>query len=304
MADISAGMPPSATPVSDNAEMIKTSLRAGITAPPRDEIKGQLQGKDTFSLRVGTTVTVTVVRGEDGGFILRISGRDFPCTLPAELAKTGTFSAKVMSESPLLLMPENYATDIRRSELLALAGKDIATIAKEMAAMKLSVISAGELQRIIRNCGLFLENKLAKDIPVSGDTKLKAGIQGNQTVWDGISRMQLASAFLEDGIFSFFEMDELEDYAVIRVRREKYGAALYMKMMFSRLGSAVLSIVPSNTGKYTATVRTERDISDLLSKAEIAGATVRWQRLRKNDIEIFDIRSEIIKKQGKFDIII
>ncbi len=285
-------------------EILKTAPQVEVRLLPEVGAKaeGGLIRLSGGNLPAGTTVSVAVIKGADGTLILRIGGRDFWGTLPPEFAKPGTFAAKVVSDNPLLLMPEKQGAAMQRSELLALAGKDIAAMAKEMAAMKLSAISAGELRQLIRNSGLFLENKLATDKSVAGDVKLSAGIQGNQTVWDGITRMQLASLLLDDGIFSFFELDEMEGDGIVHVRREEHGAALYMKMNFTRLGGTVLSIVPVNTQNYAATVRTERDISAMLAGVKIAGAAVRWQRLRKDDIDIFDIGNKIVSKVGRFDI--
>ena len=271
-------------------------------------------------LRAGTIVTVSVIKGVDGVFVLRVDGRDFTGTLPAEFAKAGTFNARVVSETPLLLMPERGGqwqaavnqdkpaaeqlpvTTRHSGELLFLAGKDIAAISKDMARMNISAINSEELRQLIRNSGLFLENKLATDLPVAGDMKLNAGTQGNRAVWDGITRMQLFSILLEDGFFSFFGLDELEGDGVIYARRQRYGTAFYMKMKFTSLGDTVLSIIPLNTGIYSAVVRTERDISNELSAVRIDGASIRWQRLVKKDFEIFDIKNRVVGKLGRFDI--
>ena len=276
----------------------------------------QPSAKDSAPLRIGERVACEIIKADGESVVIRIRGEQYLVKFAGELPETEKFRVEILKTSPgieVKLLQETEKSDselvklkdeglFKRSEFLTLAGKDIAEIAKGMTATKLSVISAGELRQLVRNGGLFLENKLAMDLPTAGDAKLNAGVHDNRAAWDGITRMQLVSVLLEDGFFSFFELDELDGDGTIHIRRERYGAALYMKMKFVSLGEVVLSISPTNINNYSAVVRTERDISAELSKIKIDGATVKWQRLLKSDTKIFDIKNKIVGKVGRFDV--
>ncbi|MDR2884711.1 MAG: hypothetical protein LBV09_06340 [Deferribacteraceae bacterium] len=258
------------------------------------------------NLPLGANVDVTVARSDKGMFLLLIGGKEFFAKLPANMAGLSSFQAKVVSTDPLLLQPS--PTDLMqrgdvKSSLISLLNKDPATIASEIGAGRLSSITAGELRQLIRNSGLFFENKLAGDQSVAGDNKLRAAMQNNNTQWDGITRMQLATILMDEGFFSFFEMDEIEDEGVIRIRQEPTGISLYMKMTFTAIGDTVLSIVPQPLGDgYNVTVRTSVDISVQLAAVNIDKATIKWGALRKNDLAQFSIKDRIIGKIGGFDI--
>jgi hypothetical protein len=265
--------------------------------PSQDPSLIQLSGKGT--LPEGAILSGSSLKSDKGLFFIRIGEAIFTSKVPLP----ENFQVKVMSSSPpIISLVKNDIfdrTDIK-GMLAALAGKDPSALAADMGAKALSSLTPGELRRLFRDSGLFLENKLSKDISPVGDSKYIA--RENPTVFDGITRMQLAGVLLQE-FFSFFDSDDLMEDAVVRVRKEENGVAVFVRLNFTRLGETILAVrpAPANAG-YNALVHTKEDISAELASLAIEGLKIRWVRLTPKHSEDFNISGRVLTKLGRFDI--
>lgn len=294
-AKISGDIPPSGQ---FRAEVLKTSPLELRIIPDMKADSITLSGKGSFG--VNSVVNVVVVKSENGFHMLKVGGLDFSAKFPSQLPEN--FNARVLSNDPLTISFEKLSifqrSDIKSGLLQLVSDPQAVSRIGE----RLPLPDAQALRQLINNSGLFFENKLSTGKNVESDNKYAALTQGDTQRYENITRMQLASILLEDGLFLFFESDELEGEAVVRVKKEEHGYGLNMRLKFSRLGETVIGINPSLPG-YSVSVRTEADISDELSRLDIKGAVIRWAKLAKCDIEQFDMKKEILARIGRFEII-
>lgn len=259
------------------------------------------------ALQIGNKVAVKLLSVNSKSFHVEINGRTYDINMRAN-PSAAKFMAEVIKTDPLLelkeiINPKTAAISAMAREMASFNQRETAAVLKDFGASKISAFMASEIERLIKDGGMFMENKILRNKSLKGDMKLASYGRGNGNAASAISKLQIANALMGNDFFSFLESDELDfDDGIIRIsRNEENGWSFHVKLTFTKLGDTVVSFLKSYDEKWFVTVRTKNDISSLLSRIYVKNCKISWKPLKDEDKDIFIIKHDIMTGLAGFE---
>ncbi len=274
----------------------------------KPEISVKLLPEQPFSK--GDILSVKSLGINNGVHTLSIGDKTMQAIVTPQSEHVKFFAEVIKTDGLLELKPVGVPTrtlilGLLAKEMMGYTTLDTSKIMQNSSSIKLSEFVASEFRRIVRDSGLFFENKLLKGDSVIGDAKYNAYMQNDTTTHESITKTQIANVLLSGELFTFFEGDDELDFTngMMRFRRNDNGyIMLYMHLDFTNIGKTFLSLVDNGSGGYNVLIKTERDISEDIKKLDIPNINIRWQSLSEKDLQLFDIGVQDFKEFDKFDI--
>ena len=263
-----------------------------------------------LSINIGDKVTVKLISNNSSSQVVEIGGKTYHANIQNSTG-IAKFIAEVIKTDPLLelkqlnITPKDLALSIMAKEMSTFNQTEIVKSLKEFGIIKLAAFFPEELRRVLKDSGLFMENKISKGLDLKSDTKMQAYIQHDDKAVSSISKLQIANALMDNDFFSFFETDDLDfEEGVLRVTKsDKGGCNIYIKLNFTKLGDTIVSFLKSYENMYYVTIRTKQDISSLISKINIKNCKISWRKLQEKDKEFFQIKHKNMEQLTGLDII-
>ncbi len=272
------------------------------------QIKVALSSENLFAK--GDILSVKSLSVQGDVYTLQVGDK----TIQARLNPSPTFVkffAEVLTNGAILDMkPVGVPT---KTLLLGMLAKEIGNynvfdagkVMQEFNGVKIASFVSEEFRRVVKDSGIFFENKLLKRMSVEGDAKYDAYTQGDTLAKDTITKTQIANALLSGELFTFFEGDGELDFhgGMMRFRRDDNGyIGVSMFLEFTNIGRTFLSFVENSAGGYNVLIKTEKDINYDIEQLNIDNVNIRWQKLHENDVKAFEVGKSDFKAFSEFDI--
>lgn len=258
----------------------------------------------------GETVKINILKmNENGKMLISVKDSVFEVKLSPQVFKTLFAEVQTSDDSinlSLLRLPvENLDQSYVKQQV---SGLDIETLLKAFGKFKqvdMENLNGEKLKTALKDSGLTFENKLLNGDNVSTDEKFNALLNSDTSAKDGITKMQVANMMLAGGIFAFLKtQDENVSDTLLRYKKNQNGSdTVYVSTTFSELGDTLIVIRPA-AGSVSVTVKTEKDISDLISSIPLENASIHWYKFNRQDLELLDPKKDISADIGAFEVII
>lgn len=258
----------------------------------------------------GETVKINILKMQDNGKML-ISVKDsvFELKLSPQVFKT-LFAEIQQSEDAvnlsLLRLPvENLDQSYVKQQVNGLDMENILKAFGKFKSVNMGELNEQNLKTALKDSGLEFENKLLKGETVSTDEKFNALLNSDTSAKDGITKMQVANMMLAGGIFAFLKtQDENVSDTLLRYKKNANGSdTVYVSTTFSELGDTLIVIRPA-ANNVSVTIKTEKDISELVSSITLENTSIHWYKFNKQDLELLDPKKDISTEIGAFEVII
>lgn len=265
----------------------------------------------TISAQTGDKVEIQILKTLDNGnTLVAVKNNLFEVKLEGQLLRNITAEVTVKSDGTIELaavrLPvENLNPNFVKAEV---AGFDITKLMRafgKFQQLNMSEMTPENLKQAVKNSGLFMENKLMNGENMAGDEKLRAFVNSDTPAKDGITKMQITNMLLAGGLLAFLKTgDENVEDTYMRMKKSRNGqSVLYVSTKFSQLGDTFIMIRSLNK-HHDVMVKTETDISEMLSEVDISGTRVFWQKFDKNDLKTMDVKDDITFNMGNFEVVI
>lgn len=280
------------------------------------EIKGQELLKfsidnSNLQLKEGDKVSFSIVKAlTNGMYIINMKGQTFTAIFQ-NIPQFGKFKAEVVRTEPnieLKLIKDDYDNHENvklKSEIFAF-NKDILSkiFKKYQFVLDPKNITGEKIKELIKNSGIFFENKLANNKDVEGDMKFLALKNNDGELKDILNKLQLVNMLSDFSAYVPIRWDneELSDIELFIHKDRSMGITI--RAQFTKIGETIIH-VREKGGMIDCVVETVVDISEDINRIDIGNNIVlRWKKLEKVDIEELDIKKRIFEKLGNFEIVV
>ena len=156
---------------------------------------------------------------------------------------------------------------------------------------------------MIKNSGVFFENKIMNNKDMDGDLKYNAILKNADHATEAITKLQVIN-ILSGDYYGFFKSDayDIKDGNII-FRREINGYVVYIRLELTNLGETIVIISEKNK-TVKATIKTRADLSKILKDIKLPHTAIDWKPLVETDLSIFDIRNIIDVDDLTFEILV
>lgn len=261
------------------------------------------------NVKLGSEIDIKLIKMiKNGLFLVDFKGKMLEAKIP-DTPATKLFKAIVMKTEPILelkpiLTPlDKLNANELKTELIHFDKNVIIKTLKSSGKFNIDQITPASIEKVIKESGIFFENKLLNDIKVIDDNKLHALRTDNSDLKESIQKIQLFNSILNDSAFSFFSLNNLgiKDGEIF-ISRNKDQFSVNIKVDFSKIGETFIRIV-IRENIIDIVVSSEKDISQELSNIHIPSINIHWKKINEKEKEAFDLSSIIMEKLGRFEVI-
>jgi len=281
-------------------------LKAGSTVSLKLLQNNEAVLTKELGLNPGDKIDVNVLKPLGKGvFLVDINGKQFKVSLKNS-PEPGVYKALVLKAGPtvdLELLHSGETFSAKLPALKLLKNLLLKTFSRGDTTYNIDKLTPENIRNMVKNSGVFFENKIMHAENIEGDLKYNAMLQNADHTIDAITKLQLIN-ILSGSYYGFFKSDNycIKDGNII-FRKEKSGYVVYIRLELTNLGETIVIISEKNK-KIKATIRTTKDISKILKGIKMPHTAIDWKPLIETDSSIFSIKDIIGIDDLTFEILV
>lgn len=265
-----------------------------------------LNTKNTnLNLKVGERININILKslGSDL-YLVNIKGKLLNAAFKSQpiLSK---YIGEVVSTEPFIeikLSKEESATLTQLKKYLVNFNKDfIKNILNNIKENSLNELSHLELKRVIKDSGLLFESKLLKDELLEKDLKYFAFKNNDVELLNSITKLQVATIITQALFFTFSAKDFGIEDAELIYKKGKILQRLLLKVSFTNLRDVLIDVTLRGKNVF-GIVKSREDISEYLKMINVENIDIKWEKLKADDFEQFDIFKNALRNVGNFQV--
>lgn len=265
-----------------------------------------LNTKNTnLNLKVGERININILKslGSDL-YLVNIKGKLLNAAFKSQpiLSK---YIGEVVSTEPFIeikLSKEESATLTQLKRYLVNFNKDfIKNILNNIKENSLNELSHLELKRVIKDSGLLFESKLLKDELLEKDLKYFAFKNNDVDLLSSITKLQVATIITQALFFTFSAKDFGIEDAELIYKKGKILQRLLLKVSFTNLRDVLIDVTLRGKNVF-GIVKSREDISEYLKMINVENIDIKWEKLKADDFEQFDIFKNALRNVGNFQV--
>jgi len=265
-----------------------------------------LNTKNTnLNLKVGERININILKslGSDL-YLVNIKGKLLNAAFKSQ-PMLSKYIGEVVSTEPFIeikLSKEESTAFTQLKKYLVNFDKDfIKNILNNIKDNSLNELSHLELKRVIKDSGLLFESKLLKDELLEKDLKYFAFKNNDVDLLNSITKLQVATIITQSLFFTFSARDfDIEDAELIYKKGKKLQKLL-LKVSFTNLGDVLIDVTLMGKNVF-GIVKSREDISEYLKMIDVENIDIKWEKLKADDFEQFDIFKRALRNVGNFQV--
>lgn len=265
-----------------------------------------LNTKNTnLNLKVGERININILKslGSDL-YLVNIKGKLLNAAFKSQ-PMLSKYIGEVVSTEPFIeikLSKEESTAFTQLKKYLVNFDKDfIKNILNNIKDNSLNELSHLELKRVIKDSGLLFESKLLKDELLEKDLKYFAFKNNDVDLLNSITKLQVATIITQSLFFTFSARDfDIEDAELIYKKGKKLQKLL-LKVSFTNLGDVLIDVTLMGKNVF-GIVKSREDISEYLKMINVENIDIKWEKLKADDFEQFDIFKRALRNVGNFQV--
>lgn len=265
-----------------------------------------LNTKNTnLNLKVGERININILKslGSDL-YLVNIKGKLLNAAFKSQ-PMLSKYIGEVVSTEPFIeikLSKEESATLTQLKKYLVNFNKDfIKNILNNIKENSLNELSHLELKRVIKDSGLLFESKLLKDELLEKDLKYFAFKNNDVELLNSITKLQVATIITQALFFTFSAKDFGIEDAELIYKKGKILQRLLLKVSFTNLRDVLIDVTLMGKNVFCI-VKSREDISEYLKMINVENIDIKWEKLKADDFEQFDIFKNALRNVGNFQV--
>lgn len=265
-----------------------------------------LNTKNTnLNLKVGERININILKslGSDL-YLVNIKGKLLNAAFKSQ-PMLSKYIGEVVSTEPFIeikLSKEESTAFTQLKKYLVNFNKDfIKNILNNIKENSLNELSHLELKRVIKDSGLLFESKLLKNELLEKDLKYFAFKNNDVDLLNSITKLQVATIITQSLFFTFSAKDfDIEDAELIYKKGKKLQKLL-LKVSFTNLRDVLIDVTLRGKNVF-GVVKSREDISEYLKMINVENIDIKWEKLKADDFEQFDIFKNALRNVGNFQV--
>ncbi|MCA1927162.1 MAG: hypothetical protein LDL13_02780 [Calditerrivibrio sp.] len=246
----------------------------------------------------------------NGMYLINLKGQTFTA-LFQNIPQFGKFNAEVVRTEPnieLKLLKGNSEDleNVRlKSEVFSFSRDTLSKLfAKYGFTIDPKNITAEKIKELIKNSGIFFENKLANGKDIDVDMKFLALKNNDVDLKDNLNKLQLINLLSDFSIYVPIKSEDTDLDDIELFIHKDISKGITIRAQFSKIGETIIS-VREQGNIIDCVVETAVDISEDINNLYIGNnIRLRWKKLEQIDTEELDIKKKIFERLGKFEIVV
>jgi len=266
---------------------------------------------NTIEIKEGEKLPLSVLKQLDNGlFLVNIKGKILTAQFQS-LPQLGRFTAEVVKTEPYLELRLLVRESDINEKILKTKGELVKFDKKVMVEIlnryglrfDPKEVTSDQIKKMIRNSGIFFENKLVRGEEIKDDLKYIFHQKNDNEALGQLNRLQIINILAGVELYLPIKSDEQDiDDLEIFVKKDT-NTGIVIKTHFSKIGDVLIYVREMGYEVVDCVVKSEVDISEDLKKVSLEGLRITWKKLEKNEFNNINPIKDALEQLGSFEVL-